>query len=305
MKLLVNDVDILNNVNLLEAVYEDIATSQANRLFLKFSDADRFWQRWQLSNRDNIRIVENQCDTKELYVHNSNLSRGLCNIFAKSIPCKAVKKVQKTYENVKLSKIAKDVANEIGFIIDIHYMTDHFYKAIVADNITLLSLLKKICLLEGIAIVFYNKTIILFDENKIENMDCTGSLIVENDDVFTVSNSENKLIDECIVKNNDINGKFRINTGNNNALIFTDDTPATTVGEANRFAKGILRNVNKMTRTGSVTTELKTEYAAGTIVNLHNDKLRSYDGKIYIYKVRHDFVNNKTKMLFIYIIEDY
>lgn len=184
-------------------------------------------------------------------------------------------------------------------------MTDHLYKSIVADNITLLSLLKKLCLLEGIAIVFYNKTIVLFDENRIENIDCTGSLVVENDDVFAVSNSENKLFNECVVKNNDINGKFKINAKNNNTLIFTEDTPATTVGEANRFAKGILRNINKTTKTGSVTTELKTEYAAGTVVNLCNSKLKSYNGKIFIYKTRHDFVNNKTKIFFRYIIEDY
>lgn len=305
MQLLVNDVDILNNVNLLEAVYEDFATAQPSRLFLKFNDAESLWQNWKLNNEDNIRVVEKQCDTKALYAHNSNLSRGFCNILAKSIPCIAVKKVQKTYENVKLSKIAKDVANEIGFTIDIHYMTDHLYKSIVADNITLLSLLKKICLLEGIAIVFYNKTIILFDENKIENIDSTDSLVVENDDVFAVSNSENKLFNECVVKNNDINGKFKINAKNSNTLIFTEDTPATTVGEANRFAKGILRNINKTTKTGSVTTELKTEYAAGTVVNLCNSKLKFYNGKIFIYKVRHDFVNNKTKIFFRYIIEDY
>ena len=56
MKLIINGVDIIDDVNLLEAVYEDYATASSSRLYLKFDDADSLWQNWQLKNNDEISI---------------------------------------------------------------------------------------------------------------------------------------------------------------------------------------------------------------------------------------------------------
>ena len=62
---------------------------------------------------------------------------------------------------------------------------------------------------------------------------------------------------------------------------------------------------NKPAKIGTVTTELKTEFAAGSVVNLVNTKAKIYNDKVYIYKCRHDFIRNKTKIFFRYGIEGY
>lgn len=305
MKLLVNDIDIINDVHLLDAVYEEFATASANRLFLSFDDSDSLWQHWKFKTNDIISIVEGQCDTKELYVHSVNFSRGYCNVIAKSIPCDKFNNQSRAYSNVKLSKIAKDTAKEIGFKVDISNMTDRLYSSLIIDNTSLLAELRLLCKLEGIGIVLYGNSIILFDENKIENMDTTSELSVESDDEFSITDLEYKLCNKCIVENGDIIGSFAFDNGADNIFTYSQNVPATTVGEANRFAKGLLRFINKTIKTGYVKTELKTEYAAGSVVLLNNSKTVNYNDKIFIEKVRHDFVRNSTKMFFRYVIEGY
>lgn len=305
MKLLINGVDIIDDVNLLEAVYEDYATASSSRLYLKFDDTDSLWQNWQLKRNDEISIVESQCNTGPLYIHKTALSRGLCNIFVKSIPNIAPNIQHATFENVKLSKFVKEAAKELGFDFDIKNMTDQHYKAISINNNSYLKKLKELCVLEGIGIVFYNNTIILFDENKIENMDTTGDLIVESDDDFSISDNSQMLYGQCIIQNAELTGKFKANNGYSDVLFYGNNTPANSISEANRFAKGILRAANKTAKIGTVMTELKTEFAAGSVVNLINNKAQIYNDKVYIYKCRHDFIRNKSKIFFRYAIEGY
>lgn len=305
MKLLVNDIDIINDVHLLDAVYEEFATTSANRLFLSFDDSDSLWQHWNFETNDIIRIVEGQCDTKELYVHDVYFSRGYCNIVAKSIPCNRFNNQSRAYSNVKLSKIAKDTAKEIGFKVDVSNMTDRLYSSLIIDKASLIAELRSLCRLEGIGIVLYANSIILFDENKLENMDTTNELSVESDDEFSIINSTNKMCNKCIVENGDIVGSFAFDNGADNIFTYSQYTPATTVGEANRFAKGLLRFINKTIKTGYVKTDLKTEYAAGSVTMINNNKALMYNDKIFIYKVRHDFVRNTSKLFFRYTIEGY
>lgn len=305
MKLLINSVDIIDDVNLLEAVYEDYATASSNRLYLKFDDGDNEWQNWKLKRNDEIKIIDGQCNSGAMYIHSNTLSNGLCEIFAKSIPYISPEIQQKTFENVKLSKIAKETAKEFGFAVNLKNVTDRLYKSLNLNNVTHIKQLKQLCALEGVGLAFYNNKLILFDEHKIENMDSSGDLIVESDDNFSICDNSEMLIGKCVIKNADLTGKFRANNGSSDIYTYCNDTPASTTGELNRFAKGILRAVNKKVKSGTITTDLKTEFSAGSVVNIVNDKAKLYNGKVFIYKVRHDFVNDKTKVFFRYVIEEY
>lgn len=305
MKLLVNGTDILDDVYLLECVYEDYATNKSSRLYLKFDDSDCLWQKWQMSKNDEIIIKDGQCDTGVMYAHRVQFSRGLCEIFAKSIPYYAPMKQQATFEDVKLSKFAQKAAAEMDFTIDMSNAADRLYKTVNLDNISFFQQFKQLCFLEGIGIIFYNKKIILFNENTLENNAASGDFEVEIDDEFSISDNTDKIYGICKLQNGYLEGKFTANNGSTETLIYDGSTPATSVGEANRFAKGILRNANKTALCGTVSTDLKTDYAAGSVLNLINAKAENYNGKIYIYKIRHDFVDDKSKLFFRYPIEDY
>ncbi len=305
MNLLINGIDVIDEVNLLEAVYEDYATASSSRLFMKFDDADNLWQKWQLKRNDEIVIKEGQCNTGKLYIHKATLNRGICNLFVKSIP-HIIPPVQNlTFENIKLSKLVKEAAKEFGFDFNIKNMTDQLYTSVSLESETYLKKLKELCVLEGVGIVFYNNTIILFDENKTENMDSTGDLVVDSDDDFSISDNSIMKYGQCIVENDELTGNFKANNGSSDILYTNLDTPANSIGEANRFAKGLLRAANKKIKIGTVTTDLKTEFAAGSVVTLTNNQAKTYNGNVFIYKCRHDFIKETSKIFFRYAIEGY
>lgn len=79
----------------------------------------------------------------------------------------------------------------------------------------------------------------------------------------------------------------------------------TSNAEAARFAKGLLRNANKFARSGYFSKSLMTGYAAASILTLSTPRATMWDGTVFVYKVRHDFVGNKSTIYFRHILEGY
>ena len=67
--------------------------------------------------------------------------------------------------------------------------------------------------------------------------------------------------------------------------------------EADRFAKGILRDANKDATTGTFwTSGLLREYAAGSVVDITTEGASSWDGAGFISAMRHDYTKKSTKV---------
>ena len=67
--------------------------------------------------------------------------------------------------------------------------------------------------------------------------------------------------------------------------------------EADRFAKGILRDANKGATVGTLWTgALLRDYAAGSVVTLATEGVKSWDGPAFISRIRHDYVKTRSKL---------
>ena len=101
-------------------------------------------------------------------------------------------------------------------------------------------------------------------------------------------------------------GKFKAPGAVNTAVLRPDKAiPVTSNAEAARFAKGLLRNANKYGRTGQFSKSLLTGYAAASLLKLKTKKASAWDGTVFVYKVRHDFVGNKSTLYFRDLLEGY
>ena len=76
-------------------------------------------------------------------------------------------------------------------------------------------------------------------------------------------------------------------------------------GSTGNLAKGLLRNANKYGRTGQFSKALMTGYAAASLLTLKTTKASMWDGTVFVYKVRHDFVGNKSTVYFRDLLEGY
>ena len=88
-------------------------------------------------------------------------------------------------------------------------------------------------------------------------------------------------------------------------MLFRSPIQVTSNAEAARFAKGLLRNANKFARSGYFSKSLMTGYAAASILTLSTPRATMWDGTVFVYKVRHDFVGNKSTIYFRHILEGY
>jgi hypothetical protein len=79
----------------------------------------------------------------------------------------------------------------------------------------------------------------------------------------------------------------------------------TSNAEAARYAKGLLRNANKYGHMGQFSRSLLTGYAAASMLKLETTKASAWDGDVFVYKVRHDFVGNKSTLYFRKPLEGY
>ena len=67
--------------------------------------------------------------------------------------------------------------------------------------------------------------------------------------------------------------------------------------EADRFAKGLLRDANKNATVGTLWTgSLLRDYAAGSVVALATEGVKSWDGTAFISRIRHDYVKTRSKL---------
>lgn len=67
--------------------------------------------------------------------------------------------------------------------------------------------------------------------------------------------------------------------------------------EADRFAKGLLRDANKEATVATLWTgTLLREYAAGSVVTLSTESVASWDGTAFVSRIRHDYVKSRSKL---------
>ena len=109
----------------------------------------------------------------------------------------------------------------------------------------------------------------------------------------------------CEVASGSYSGKYVADASNSAVLRPEIPIQVTSNAEAARFAEGLLRNANKYGRKGQFSKALMTGYAAASLLTLKTTKASMWDGTVFVYKVRHDFVGNKSTVYFRDLLEGY
>ena len=133
-----------------------------------------------------------------------------------------------------------------------------------------------------------------------------GTLIVDENGKFSYEDNRWKNYGSCEVSGGKYSGKFVApNTASKTVLRPETAVTVKSNAEAARFAKGLLRNANKYGRTGYFTKSLLPGYAAASLLKLKTTKASAWNGTVFIYRVRHDFVGNKSTLYFRELLEGY
>lgn len=306
MKLFYNGADIYNDVSVNYCVHEMFAEKHADTLVIRFNDTKGVWSKWNPAAGDTIRWQEGASDTGKMFVHSMKPENGLFTIRAMSMPKSGTTKRSKSWEGVRFLQLGNEIAANHGLVFQNYGCTDQMYPYIKQDNETDFAFFSRLCMLEGCAMLIYDGRLIAYNEQHIEKQAPAGTLHVDINGKFDYDDNRAACYGSCEVASGIYSGKFNAPGAVNTTVLRPEKKiPVTSNAEAARFAKGLLRNANKYGRKGQFAKELHLGYAAASLFKLTTTKASAWDGTVFVYKVRHDYVKNKSILYFRDILEGY
>ena len=306
MKLYYNGTDIYNDVSVNYCVHEMFAEKQADTLVIRFNDTKGTWSKWNPADGDVIRFTEGASDTGKMFIHSMKPENGLFTIRAMTMPKSGATKKSKSWEGVRFLQLANEIAGNHGLTFQNYGCTDQVYPYLKQENETDFAFFSRLCTLEGCQMLIYDGKLLAYNEQYIEGQTPAGTLVVEENGVFSYQDNRAACYGSCEVSSGSYSGKFKAPNAKNTAVLRPDKAiPVTSNAEAARFAKGLLRNANKYGHTGQFSKALLTGYAAASLLQLKTEKASAWNGTVFLYKVRHDFVGNKSTLYFRDLLEGY
>lgn len=306
MKILYNGTDIAGDVSVNYCVHEMHAEKQADTLVLRFNDPKGTWSKWNPATGDTLRLKEGAGDTGKMFLHSVKSENGLFTLRAMSMPQSAATIRSKSWAGVRFLQLANEIAANHGLTFQNYGCTDQVYKFLKQENETDLALFSRMCMLEGCQMLIYDGKLLAYREQYIEGQTPAGSLEVGAAGVFSYQDNRGNAYGSCIVESGSFSGTFKAPGATSKAVLRPRDPLAVTSNaEAARFAKGLLRNANKYGRVGQFSKSLLLGYAAASMLTLKTAKASAWNGAVFVYKARHDFVRNQSTLYFREPLEGY
>ena len=217
-------------------------------------------------------------------------------IGAVSIPNNAeIRSVEKTrsWEKVKLSVIAKDIADGAGMESYYEAQEDPVLDRAEESGQTDLEFLMKLCKDAGLALNVFDKKIVIFDEQKYEDAEPVMTITKGKSPVksFNFKSTIHNIYKACHVKYKDSKGNVLIehtftDPNKKDGMTLEINEKVEDQAAAEKLAKKKLREKNKEEVKASMTMPGNFNLVAGNAIKISG--FHVYDGKYIIEKATHD-----------------
>ncbi len=299
-----NGVDITNDVAINRCFHDMFASGRSDTLNMRFIDSERKWDAWAPSIGDEIRIDYGTISTGAMFITSAIPQNGLYDLEAMSAPASGFEVQNKAWQKMRLTQIGKDIAERNGLDFASYGVEDELYSYIQQSESDF-AFLHKRARLEGCAFLVYNKRLVLYSERYMEAQDPIEALEVGYDGDYKFTDNRAELYDSCLVESGLYKGEFSIDNGASRIYKPLNIGPVNSSAEAERFAKNLLRDVNKNCCRGYVRSRILPGYAAASMVELNNVRAPSWDGAVFLHHIRNDYAKGKSKLFFRRPLEGY
>lgn len=300
-----NGVDITGDVSINRCYHDMYAGGQSDTLHLRVNDAKHLWDSWGPADGDEIQVDYGTISTGIMFVSKAVPQNGIYDIMAQSAPKSGFEMQHKAWQKVRLLQLGEEIAARNGLTFSSYGVTDRLYSYILQDGIGDFPFLHHRAMLEGCSFQVYDKRLILYSEPYMESQDPTEVLDVTIDGDYKYNGRRADLYGSCIVENGLYSGSFSVDNGSSRLYRPKTSGSAGSVAEANRFASGFLRSVNKGCYSGYVRSRILPGYAAGSVIELVNARAPSWDGPVFLDHIRNDYGRGKSKIFFRKPLEGY
>lgn len=303
LTLIYEGVDITSKVNIRQCVHDMYGEKHADTLLLKFSNSAGLWDKWNPKPGDNVEITDGNIRSGTMFVKKIEPMSGYFTIRASSIPVSASVQYSQAWEEITKLQLANDISKKHGLKLKTFGITDRKFPYLKQSSMNDLEFFENICVLEGDAFLIYDKCMIFYNEKYLETQNISNTIVISGANKFHYE--EQMSYSGCTIRNESKEFTYRSTEEYEYLAEKTIQMHISSDGDAERYAKNMLRYLNKEKKKGYFYVKPHlSDYAAGSVVRLKTSDTESYDGIAFITHIRHDFSNGMSKIFFRTIQEE-
>lgn len=297
MKINVNGVNIFDSVDVNKCWYTTNIEKETDELIIIFNDSQNDWDSWGLSQNAEISVEHDGIATGAMFVNSLQRSNGKFTVRARNVPRTMFDKRTKTWNQIFLLQIAQEIASRHNLTLSTYGVSNIKYEYAQQSNKSDLAYLQERCLFEGLAFTVYNKQLILFSYDEIEAQTATEFQLI-SEMAYEFEDYSTELYKSLELTNGAYTGTATATNDSQKEASTRTDTLINNQAEANRYAQNALSYYNKQCTEGYIVIPyLENSFASGSMMKLTMSNT-SFDGNVFITRVRHDLAKLTTSIWF-------
>lgn len=296
--------DITNAVEVRAASITDNAGGIADSVDITFADTEKLWGNWKPQKNDTVQLKNDGFDSGLMFIDELHQERGIFTIRALSIPQEAKTEKTKSWEQVRFLEIALDICKTRGFILQTYGVENWLYERVDQVDIADFAFLEQRCMLEGYVLKLTDQKAVIYSEKYLESLVSVKTIYPEDlDGNYKYSNRSQNIYHSCRLAYGNIKYEFMPTRAPLGPILKVNSIPVSSLAEAERFSKNLLRYYNKNEIKFRFGIEIDSGLAASNLITANNFGMP--DGLYFANSVLHDVVNKKTLLTLRRTLEGY
>ena len=294
MRVVYQDYDITNQVQVKDCIVTDTCGSRCDSLDITFENAAG-WYRWGPKEDDRIVVYRGKYDTGTMYVNTVLPEGGKYRIYATTLPCSARRKGYKSFANKTIEEIMRECAMETGMDYKIYGIDgDIVVPYIQKNNEGCAAFLCRLLMLEGAALKCVNGKYTAIGINYAQERNAYKGFSI-NSDTPNVFYTRSGVALKALTVTTPYATATAEDTAIDSSHVRTEiNLPASDNVQAGRWARNKLLNINRQTERVSLQADFDDLITAMMRLDITGNTDAA--GEWIVDKAQHDLINGKTSV---------
>ncbi len=287
--------DISSDVEISDLIVTDSCGDQADGIDAKFANAENQWSQWKPQKEDSLNILNAGYRSGNMWIDRIRQEGDLIALGAVSIPPGGKTKRTRAWENTTLITIAAELASRYGLAAQFLNVPAFSYARVDQAGRGDFGFLQERAMLEGCSIKVQDSKLFIYADAYMEGLPAVKTIDAADfyeDPRF--SDSSGATYSNCTVSWKSTFGTY-VDAAAVGPELPVSNYPVSSAGEAQRFAKNMLRSYNKKEYVGEISVMLDTSVTAGNTINISGMGLS--DGKYFIDTAQHSFAEEVSRFV--------